>query len=115
MHELSIAQDILEIVRQYVPENRARGVMSIRVRVGPLSGVVPECLEFSFGAIVAGTPWQGARLNLQQVPACLHCSGCKQDSEVRELAFSCPACGSTDVRMASGTDLQVVEIETEES
>jgi len=113
MHELSIAQGILEIVQQYVPESQAAGVRSVKVRIGPLSGVVPESLDFSFGAIVAGTPWHGAKLDLVHIPARMHCSGCARDFEVQDLAFCCPECGRHDVRMISGSELEVVEIETE--
>ncbi len=114
MHELSIAQGILEIVQQYVPETQAGGVRSVRVRVGPLSGIVPESLDISFGAIVAGTPWETARLDLVRVPARSRCNGCGRDFDAEELVFCCPLCNSLDIRVISGTELEVVEIETEE-
>ncbi len=114
MHELSIAQGILEIVQQYVPDNQAAGVRSIRVRIGPLSGVVPDSLDFSFSVIVAGTPWNGAKLDLIQVPARLQCSACAREFEAREPAFCCPGCGGTEVQMVSGTELEVIEIEMED-
>ncbi len=113
MHELSIAQGILDIVQQYVPEDQAAGVRSVRVRIGPLSGIVPESLDFSFGAIVAGTPWRDAKLDLVLVPARLRCNGCTRESEARELVFCCPECGGHDIQMVSGAELDVVEIETE--
>jgi hydrogenase nickel incorporation protein HypA/HybF len=114
MHELSIAQGILEIVQQYVPEERAGGIRSVKVRVGQLSGVVAESLDFSFGAIVAGTSWRNAKLNLERVPAVSDCNGCGGNFEIRDYAFCCPACSSTDIRIVSGTELQVVEIEFDE-
>jgi len=113
MHELSIAQGILEIVQQYVPESQAAGVRSVKVRVGPLSGIVPESLDFSFEAIVSGTPWQAAKLDIEHTRARLHCSVCAADFETRELVFCCPECGCPEIRMVSGTELEVVEIETE--
>ncbi len=63
MHELSIAQNIVDIVQQYVPGEAMGDVRFVRVRVGGLSGIVPESLEFSFSAIVAGTPLGSARLD----------------------------------------------------
>ena len=114
MHELSIAQGVLDIVRQYVPENEAGSIRSIRVRVGRLSGIVPESLDFSFEAIVAGTPWQSAKLRIEHVPAVSQCRSCRADFRIEELAFRCPTCGSTDLGLISGRDLQVVEIEVEE-
>ena len=55
MHELGIAQNILEIVQQSVTKEQAPAVRWIRIRVGQLSGVVPDSLEFCFQAIVSET------------------------------------------------------------
>ncbi len=114
MHELSIAQGILEIVQQYVEPAQAAAVRGVKVRVGRLAGVVADSLEFSFSAVVADTPWQSARLEIVNVPTTGECRGCGNQFEVEDVAFCCPACESTDVRLVSGTDLQVVEIELEE-
>jgi hydrogenase nickel incorporation protein HypA/HybF len=76
MHELGIAQNILEIVQQYVPKEQTAAVRSIRIRVGPLSGIVPDSLEFCFQAIVHETDMQQARLAIDQLPAILKCKKC---------------------------------------
>jgi len=114
MHELGIAQGILDIIQQYVPQEQASDVQWVRVRVGQMAGVVADSLEFSFQAIVADTPWQAARLAIDKVPAVANCSRCSRKFEIEEVAFLCPACGSTDIRLISGTDLQVVEIEMDD-
>jgi hydrogenase nickel incorporation protein HypA/HybF len=115
MHELSIAQNIVEIVQQYVPGTAMADVRSVRVRVGRLSGIVPDSLEFSFSAIVAGTPLGAARLDIEQVPAICLCEGCSTEFEVADFAFVCPGCGGLNTRLRSGSDLQVVDIELEEA
>ena len=69
MHELGLAESILDLVRQHVPDEAAAGVGAVRVRVGHLAGVIPESLAFCFGAIVAGTPYAGATLAIESVPA----------------------------------------------
>lgn len=114
MHELSIAQEILEIVQQYVPADRAAATRAIRVRVGQMSGVVPESLRFSFEAIVSETPWQNARLDIERVPTTARCNGCGVQFEIEDIAFFCPSCHGTDIRLVSGTDLHVAEIEMDE-
>jgi len=115
MHELSIAQGIVDIVRQYVPERQGPRVATIRVRVGRLSGVVPESLEFCFGAIVAGTPYESARLRIERVPTMCECGDCTERFETQDPVFLCPSCGSGNVRLMSGTDLQVVDLELAEA
>lgn len=114
MHELSIAQNIVEIVEHYVPEPTRSDVRSVRVRVGGLSGIVPESLEFSFSAIVAGTPLGSARLNIERVPAICRCEDCSMEFEAADFVFACPGCGGMHTRLISGSDLHVVDIELEE-
>ncbi|HUL75159.1 MAG TPA: hydrogenase maturation nickel metallochaperone HypA [Vicinamibacterales bacterium] len=67
MHELGLANNILDIVRQYVPAERACAVRSVRVRVGDLAGVVPDSLAFCFSAIVIDTPYDRASLAIDHV------------------------------------------------
>ena len=111
MHELGIAQNILEIVQQAVPKEQTAAVRSIRIRVGPLSGVVPDSLEFCFGAIVEGTPLGQARLQIEETAVQTECAACGNTLPVEGIAFACPGCGSAEIKLVSGTELQVVEIE----
>jgi hydrogenase nickel incorporation protein HypA/HybF len=69
MHEMGIAESVLDIVRQYVPEARGRLVRRVTVRVGEFAGVQVDSLRFCFEAIVAGSPYQAASLEIERVPA----------------------------------------------
>jgi hydrogenase nickel incorporation protein HypA/HybF len=111
MHELAIAQNILDIAAQYVSRGQAADVRTVRVRIGTLSGVVPDSLEFCFGAITAGTPWQAAKLEITQTAARGECHDCGRGFGITDVVFVCPSCGSAEVRLVSGMDLQVVEID----
>ncbi len=111
MHELSIAQNILEIVQQSVPENQAGSVRDIRVRVGQLSGIVPDSLDFCFSAIVNDTAMRQARLAIEQVPTLSQCKNCAQRFRIEDWVFSCPACQSTSLELISGRELEIVDIE----
>jgi hydrogenase nickel incorporation protein HypA/HybF len=68
VHELGLAWNILEIVGQYVPPQRAGAVRDVRVRIGEEAGVLADSLAFCFGAIVTGTPFEAARLAIERVP-----------------------------------------------
>jgi hydrogenase nickel incorporation protein HypA/HybF len=118
MHELSIAQSILEIVQANLPvpdESRlssdGSSVKSVKIRIGQLSGVVPDSLEFCFLAITQGTPLQGVALDIDQVPFVLKCRGCNISFQSEAGIVLCPTCGGIDTEVLSGTELQVVEIE----
>jgi hydrogenase nickel incorporation protein HypA/HybF len=113
MHELSIAQSILDIIREHVPDERS--VTSIRLRIGEMSGVVPDSLEFCFTAITQETPLAGARLEIDHIPFVLFCNSCRKELRSEPGIALCAACGSYDTRTVSGTELQVVEIELEDT
>jgi len=114
MHEMSVAQSIVDIVREHVPPAQARAVSSVRVRVGGLSGIVAESLEFCFAAIVADTALGRARLSIEHVPTVCECRDCGRRFEPDALIFFCPSCGSGRAHLVSGSDLQVVEVELDD-
>jgi hydrogenase nickel incorporation protein HypA/HybF len=111
VHELSIAQSILDIVDQYVPADRQPEVKTVRVQVGDLSGVVVDSLSFCFSAVTAGTPLEQAALEITAVPLEAECRTCRNRSRIEEFVFLCPACGGSDLLVTSGRELQVTEIE----
>jgi hydrogenase nickel incorporation protein HypA/HybF len=109
MHELSIAQSILDIVLQHLPPEPPP-VESVRVRIGRLSGVLADSLEFCFSAVIHGTPLEGSRMDIEHLPARAICRGCGKDFEVQEVTFACPSCAAADIKLISGFELQVAEI-----
>ena len=114
MHELGIAQNILQIVQQSVPEKCAADVRGIRIRVGQLSGVVADSLEFCFGVLISQTDMQQASLKIESVPLISECKDCLQRFQMDDLGFSCPTCKSTNLNLISGRELEVVEVELED-
>ncbi len=114
MHELGIAQSIVDIVGQHVPGEQMSAVRSVKVRIGALSGVVADSLEFSFLAIIADTPLECCRLDIEKVPTISECAGCHQTFETQEFVFMCPSCNGASLKVVSGSEMQVVSIELED-
>jgi hydrogenase nickel incorporation protein HypA/HybF len=112
MHELSLAENILEIIRENV--GATESVKSVKVRIGELANVVPDSLKFCFNAITTGTPFENSRLEIENVDIVVYCEICGADSKVEDILFRCKSCGSTDVKIISGTELQVVQIEMDD-
>jgi hydrogenase nickel incorporation protein HypA/HybF len=113
MHELSMALDILDIVRRAVRSD-ARRVERVHVQVGVQSGVVPDSLAFSFDAVTAGTPLEGVSLEIERIPFRLHCDNCSSICTGENGMIVCPQCGSTRTIILSGTELRVTSIEIED-
>jgi hydrogenase nickel incorporation protein HypA/HybF len=107
MHELSIAEAIVDSVLQRTGDQR---VHVVRVRIGRLTAVVPDALLFCFELATAATPLEGARLDIDETDARVHCRSCGQDVVVADLVPLC-ACGSADVEVLSGRELQVSSVE----
>lgn len=111
MHEMSITQGIIDIC-----ENHAGGrrVLSIDVEIGELSSVVPEAVEFCFEACSQGTLLQGARINFIRIPGRGHCLDCAAETGLTAIFGACQYCGSFQVRIISGEEMRVREIEVDE-
>ena len=114
MHELSVAQSIVDIVLQHLPKEEDVAVKSVGLRLGAMAGIVPDSLEFCFGAITKGTPLEGAALVIEHVPLRAHCNECGADADIEPTLFACPSCGGRSLTILSGREMQVKEIEVEE-
>jgi hydrogenase nickel incorporation protein HypA/HybF len=111
MHELSIAQNILDIIGDHVSSEQRRQIRSIRLKVGEQAGVVPESLEFCFNILIDGTSLQGAVLEMERVPFMVKCNSCGKTSTNESGILFCSSCNVNDVVMISGNELQITEME----
>ena len=114
MHELGIAQSILEIVQQSVPEEEKTAVRKVRIRVGQLSGVVPDSLDFCFRVVAGEMNMPQAVLDIEQLPTISRCRDCQQSFNVEEFVFVCPSCKSANLEIISGKELEIVDIQLAE-
>ena len=113
MHELSVAQNILDIVTDHVPEPQRTRVRPVRVRVGTMSGVVPDSLEFCFSAAASGGPLSSAKIEIETVPFVVRCTVCGEETTNDSGIPACASCGAP-AEVMSGIELQVREIELDE-
>jgi hydrogenase nickel incorporation protein HypA/HybF len=111
MHELSIAYEINSIVDQYVKAEEKKLIKSVRIRVGKLQNILPDSLIFCFEAINSSGDSAGPKLEIEQVPITIECDECGSVNEVEDYTFNCINCGSTDIRLITGNELAVKEIE----
>ena len=111
MHELAIAESIVQtVVGEMERKGYTRGV-AVRVRVGKLAAVVPEALEFGFEVITQGTALEGARLDIETVSVVARCRRCERSFPVEENVFICPHCGGIDIAVTQGDELEIVHFE----
>ena len=114
MHELSIALGIVEAAQEEARLHRGR-VSAVHLRVGPLSGVVPEALLSSYEMAAADTPLAGSRLVIEEVPVVVFCPRCEVQRPLRSMQrFCCPECGTPTGDVRQGKELDLVALEIEE-
>jgi hydrogenase nickel incorporation protein HypA/HybF len=107
MHELAVTQSVVDAVVQRTGEQR---VLEVRLRVGRLSGVVPDSLRFCFDLVTEGTPLHGATLDIEEPEGRASCRRCGSTFALFELILLCP-CGSADVDVLTGTELAIRSVE----
>jgi hydrogenase nickel incorporation protein HypA/HybF len=113
MHELSIMQSALTMALQRAQEAQASRVCVIRLRVGQMSGVVPDSLQFAFEALTPGTAAEGAKLAIENVPARFWCKTCNQEFTVEDYFPECPGCHNPSAEMRGGRELEIASLEIE--
>ena len=115
MHELSIAIGIVEAACEAAAEHGGPQVSAVHLRLGKLSGVVKEALEFSYELACADTSLQGSRLIIEEVPVMVYCDRCRERVEVASLQyFRCPKCDAPVGDVVQGRELEVVGLEIED-
>ncbi len=112
MHEMAIAQSVIEIASRHADGRR---VIRVELRVGHLRQVVPSCLAFSFELAAMGTPVEGAELAMELIPARGRCRQCAVESVLAAFPLQCEACGGFDLRIVAGEELEVESLEIEEA
>jgi hydrogenase nickel incorporation protein HypA/HybF len=113
VHEVGIAQNILDIVVRHADGGSAGRVTRVTVKVGALATVVPDCLTFAFEALARGTCAEKATLQIEDVQGRGTCRVCGAEFPVKEFLPACAHCGSPEVAVAGGDDLTVESMEIE--
>jgi hydrogenase nickel incorporation protein HypA/HybF len=111
MHELSLAKGIIEIIQQNIPAAELLKVRLVTVRIGAMSGVVPESLEFSYQSLTAETQLANSLLRFDRIPFRIQCNRCQAETENDNGIAVCEQCWSSDTTILSGNELDVVTIE----
>ena len=112
MHELSVAQSLVDVVSAKLADEGRVRVTAVWVRVGPLGGVIPQALRSAFGAATSGTVLGGARLEIEETSLVVWCPACGVEKELPGVGrLRCPACGTRAPRVVRGAELEVISVE----
>ena len=112
MHELSIAESIIDIVLENAKSNDAKKVTKVTVVVGNCSGVEPDSLRYCFDVIKKESAADCAELVVVELSATALCERCNENFKVGQYDYVCPKCGDIIIPMG-GKELHISEMEVE--
>jgi hydrogenase nickel incorporation protein HypA/HybF len=110
MHELSITRSVVAIVTEQAAGQR---VTRVRLEIGRLSAVMPDAIRFCFDICAAGTPVAGAVLEIDELPGRASCIECDGEVLLDALVGRCPRCGTANLRLTGGQELNIREMEVQ--
>ena len=111
MHELSIAMSLIKAATDVAKRENVRRLVSVTVQVGPMSGVVPESLEFAFPFAAKGTMLEGAALKIEKTELRLHCNTCDKDGPAEPMERMCPTCNGMNIKIVQGDEIVLKSLE----
>ena len=111
MHELSIAMSIVDMAQEEA-ERRDVTIDAVHLELGSLSGVVADALLFSYEIACSGTPLEGSRLVIKEIPIEVFCPVCKAQKTLSSMQwFCCPECGTPTPNVIHGKELSITALE----
>ncbi len=110
MHEASIANNIIDIVNESINNADRLSVKEIKLQIGMLSNVNKDALVSAFQLAVIDSDLSNAKLLIETLPVVLECNDCKNVCSTYEFIFTCSNCGSSNIEVKSGDELEISEI-----
>lgn len=110
MHEMSLAEGILQIIEDAARAQGFSRVREVRLEIGALSGVEVEALAFCLDVVLKGGVADGARVEPERVPGQGFCLACGETVEIGALYDACPRCGAYQVQATGGTEMRVKDL-----
>ncbi len=110
MHEMALAESILEVVEQAARAQQCTRVTEIRLEIGALAGIEVSALRFGLEVVLAQSLAHGARVEIDTLVAEGWCLRCSQRVPLNALHDPCPTCGGYQIQPLRGTEMRVKDI-----
>jgi hydrogenase nickel incorporation protein HypA/HybF len=115
MHELSIAESILDAVRAELLRYPGARPVRVGLRIGQLAAVDIDSLNFCFESVVRGTDWESLTLDAKSCPPTRRCLDCGEEFVSVDYNVVCPKCHGANTMSTGGDELDFdyLEVETD--
>ncbi|MDR0771442.1 MAG: hydrogenase maturation nickel metallochaperone HypA [Burkholderiales bacterium] len=111
MHEMSLAESMLDIVESTARKHHAQRVTSVQFELGALSHADREALAFAFDVVARGSIAEGARFEVIEVPGTAWCMLCSKTVGLAKRGDACPECGHYQLTVTQGEAMRIASIE----
>lgn len=113
MHEMSLAESVLQIIEDASHTQQFRRVHTVVLEIGALAAVEPDAMRFAFDAVMRGSIADGAQLEILDKPGEGWCAECNKTVLLCERFGLCPECGGARVEITGGNEMRVKDLEVE--
>lgn len=113
MHEMSLVENIRQIIEEAAAEQNFSRVKTVWLELGELSCAEPEAMRFCFDVVMQDSIAQHAQLEIVRTPGSGWCANCSCTVNISTLHEPCPACGQYGIRVTGGDAMRVRELEVE--
>ncbi len=137
MHELALAQGIINTIVEISKQNSIKKVSLVEISVGQMSQIDVDVLKFWLKELSKGTPVEGADFRLSVEETKYRCRTCSHEwrwkdiekdilrmfcgeeecdnplhfiPELASVFIRCPKCGSPDFEIIGGTGVKIMRI-----
>lgn len=111
MHELSLAEDVLEIVESAAQKEHLSNIAKVTLSIGKLSCVEPTALSWALESTFTNTIANGATIEINETAAQVQCDHCQHKYAAEDLFHPCPRCNKFGFTVLSGNDMLVTALE----
>jgi hydrogenase nickel incorporation protein HypA/HybF len=114
MHEMGIANSLLQAVRTEMERYPGMYPCKVGIRIGEMAAIDQDALRFCFDAIILETDLALLQLAIEVCPRRHRCQACTDEFVVRDYNSCCPKCASLETKCISGDELELAYLEVEE-
>ena len=105
MHEMALAEELLEQVLDFDRAKQAKRVESLQVNCGEQRLVVFDAFKMAWRTVAEGTIAEASTLELKEQPMLARCRICLQEFRPSIDDYRCSRCGEADVDIVEGNDI----------
>ena len=107
MHELSIAQNVIEIITEEAQKANATTITEVEIDIGLVSGIVPDALTFAMDSLIKNTFLEKAKIIYNIIEGKGRCNNCSHEFTIDGLYAMCPECNSFSFEVVQGKELKI--------